>query len=93
MSSIGLELALQKEHAERQRMLAMGAHIPQATPEPEAPKLSSKAPPAHLWPMPLKMWVQRSFDGCRSANERTAMQNQVAVSIMSPLMVRSMPGR
>ncbi|KAL3902747.1 MAG: hypothetical protein SGPRY_011941, partial [Prymnesium sp.] len=76
-----LQKAIEKELAEKQRAA-------QGQPPTEASSFS-KAPPAHLWPLPLKRWVEKCFLLCRTSLERTAMQRQASFSY-SPNSSRSL---
>ena len=64
-----LQRAIEKEIVEQQRNAV-------DNPPKEASSFS-KAPPAHLWPLPLKKWVEKCFLLCRTSLERTVMQKQV----------------
>jgi len=57
-----------------------GTKVHQKLPAAEPPRID-KAPPPHLWPPALQMWVQKCFGHCRTSLERTAMQRQVKVAV------------
>jgi len=70
-----LQKAIEKEMADQQRLADK-----QPKPADDAGG-ASKAPPAHLWPLPLKRWVEKCFLLCRTSLERSAMQKQVQAVI------------